>query len=66
MSAALIDFVLFRVALGAQPLIESGAVTSEQVVVALTQRRKELTAQPAAALAAATLAELPGSAFIHC
>ena len=66
MSAALIDFVLYRVALGAQPLVEGGAATSEQVVVALDQRRKELSAIPPAKLAASVLADLPRSAFHHC
>lgn len=65
MSAALIEFVLYRVALGAQQLIEDGALTSEQVVGALEQRRRELAAIPSAALAASVLADLPRSAFVH-
>lgn len=64
MSAALIEFVLYRVALGAQPLVADGSVTSEQVVAALAQRRKEITAVDPARLAAEVLMDLPASAFV--
>jgi hypothetical protein len=64
LSAALVDFVLYRIALGAQPLIADGSLTSEQVRHALAQRRKELASENPARLAADALAKLPASAFV--